>query len=277
MPSSARTGLLDGGGGLARLPLAGAGDAGGAAELGNGGVGEGEAGGFAALLAGHDDLLPLGVDLHALAEAAGGIEVVEQGEEAARAVLRLVVGIKVTGDARSGTSPLPSASTTMTFMRPTSARALTIGLLLVSGVASAVRRTPSGHVNIQRGPFEGRQPYGDDRNKHTQVAEYTLAELQDFLRGKATKEKPVEDFVRGVKQRNIDYGGQLSSEGWAKYELLLGDALLNGTVMAKGKKVENEASFPVGIDVQTGKATGIYCVKFDDRVRAWHLYPGRCE
>lgn len=165
----------------------------------------------------------------------------------------------------------------MPSMRPMPARALAVALLLVCGVASAVRRTPSGSVNIQRGPFQGRQHYGDERNKHTQVADYSLAELREFLRGKATKDEAIRAFVRAVENRDIRYGGQLSSEGYAKYELLVGDALLNGTVGRDPKKVENEASFPIGIDVTTGKATGLYCVKFDEPLRAWHLYPGRCE
>lgn len=156
---------------------------------------------------------------------------------------------------------------------------LALALLLATDTAAAVRRTPSGYVNIQRGPFEGRQFFGDDRSKHTKVAEFSVAELREFLRGKATKDQDIRDFVRAVENRDTAYGSQLSSEGCAKYDLLVGDALLNGEVVKNepgDKRVQNEASFSIGIDVATGKPTGLYCCRFDQKTGGWHLHPGRC-
>jgi hypothetical protein len=131
------------------------------------------------------------------------------------------------------------------------------------------RATPSGTVTPTSGSHAGqRVTYGDPRHKHTKVADHTLAEMEEALRN-PPKRGPLARFVQAVKNKDKTYGGQLSKEATDRYEELVRDGLNLGKERA-GKSYHT-ASYNIGIDIETGRATPLY--RLDGAPNGAHIIP----
>jgi hypothetical protein len=133
--------------------------------------------------------------------------------------------------------------------------------------------TPSGTVVPTKGPFKGKEVrYGDPRNKHTQIATYTLQEILNALRNPKKARGGLRVFVDVVQtggRAAKDFGSQLSREGVTRYEALVRCALENG--IHKGGKFYYKADIEIGFDAEKGRSTSYYRV--DGAPNGAHVIP----
>jgi hypothetical protein len=140
-------------------------------------------------------------------------------------------------------------------------------------------KTPEGSVAITKGPLSTQTPpiktvqYGDTRNKHTRLATYTQAQLEQAVKSPDPKKKPEQFLVDAIKaQDTANYGSQLNSAAVGKYAELVKDAVENGIPKPRRSDMYfHEATFVVGIDVATGKGTKRYRV--DSVPNGTHIIP----
>jgi hypothetical protein len=92
---------------------------------------------------------------------------------------------------------------------------------LLAVVAST---TPEGSVAIIKGPLSTQTPpiktvqYGDPRGKHTRLATYTQAQLEQAAKSPDPKKKQEQLLVDAIKaQDTANYGSQLNSAAIGKY------------------------------------------------------------
>jgi hypothetical protein len=147
---------------------------------------------------------------------------------------------------------------------------------LLAVVAST---TPEGSVAITKGPLIAQVPpiktvqYGDPRGKHTRLAGYTQAQLEQAAKSPDPKKKQEQLLVDAIKaQDTANYGSQLNSVAVGKYAELVKDAVEKGIPKPRRSDMYfYEASFVVGVDVATGKGTKRYRV--DSVPNGTHVIP----
>jgi hypothetical protein len=143
-------------------------------------------------------------------------------------------------------------------------------MLVGGGGVSIQRATPSGTVIPSRGPLAGqRVTYGDPRDKHTKVAQYTLSELLEAIRN-PPRSGALAKFAQAMRNRDVRYGSQLSREATDDYETLVRGALENGSYRAG--KFFHTASYQIGVDASSGgKPTRNY--RLDGAPNGAHMIP----
>jgi hypothetical protein len=152
-----------------------------------------------------------------------------------------------------------------------------VGLAYPGQVPSAagsmvlLRATPSGTVTPTSGPSPGSsESYGDSRAKHTRVADHPLQEMKDAIANPSAA--PADLKAMQSKIGDATYGSQLSKEATDNYAALVQDALEKGTRIS-GTRINNVASYEVGINIMNGQATKNYTMLYSNAYGGWHIFP----
>ena len=144
-------------------------------------------------------------------------------------------------------------------------------LSLFSSSSLADQKAPSGTLIPRRGPWAGQEcRYGDGSHEFTQISEHTAADLEAYFAGKK-KPLPSKVSLLITTRREEMYPLQLSREGFEHYQELLLKCLEQGKFDQDKLRCRQRASFPIGINIRTGKITAEYeASKYDS---FWLLEP----
>ena len=136
--------------------------------------------------------------------------------------------------------------------------AISAFLSLLSLPTQADQKAPSGTLIPRRGPWAGQEcRYGDGSHEYTRISEYTAAELEAYFAGKK-KPAPLDVALLIAHRRDWEWPLQLSREGFEHYQELLLKCLEQGKFDKDKLRCRQRAPYPIGINIQTGKATAEY-------------------
>ena len=135
--------------------------------------------------------------------------------------------------------------------------------------------TPAGAVTPASGPHKDvSTSYADHRDKHTQVADQSLANMLSAYTASLTGTVPADAGLRTfVTKKGVgSYGSQLSSEGLASYGALV-KAALEAAPSARATAIHTTAATDIGVNIMTMAATKNYGINKDVDRDCWHLFP----
>ena len=136
--------------------------------------------------------------------------------------------------------------------------------------------TPSGKVQIDKGPLKGKQvEYGDPRGKHTKVADCPVPDLKRAAndRNPDNYKGELKRFSQACQNKDTSYGSQLANNASSQssYEALVKDALENGKERAG--KYHHTAKSDIGVDVSSRDETAKYRVDVSSTGQGAHVIP----